>query len=240
VNQQQVAASHLSSRFRVTRSRQRLSRAVYAGHHERATRCPGAASLSRSGLCLWGNGRAWLLKLLLLGAADRAIMIGPWHRCNRTVSVAEAIAAHRPCQQTTESDMFAGADHKKLRVLRLAHKNLARVPAHELQHPIRMRGHRLEHRSDRVSAGVRGLPRCGFCRFDRYRNICGGEPVRPIERMHGSQHCACAFRMLCCPLQSGLTRRRVVQPHDDVVADPAPPRAGTTSNTPDGARSGHR
>jgi hypothetical protein len=41
----------------------------------------------------------------------------------------------------------------QLRVLRPAHKDLARVPAHEFQHPIPMRGHRLEHRGDRVSAG---------------------------------------------------------------------------------------
>ena len=51
--------------------------------------------------------------------------------------------AHRPSQQTIESDVFAGPDHKKLRVLRPAHKDLARAPAHEFNHPIPMRGRRL-------------------------------------------------------------------------------------------------
>jgi PHD/YefM family antitoxin component YafN of YafNO toxin-antitoxin module len=66
-------------------------------------------------------------------------MRGRRHRYHRTGSVAKAIMADRASQQTTESDVFAGADHQKLRVLRSTHKNLACIPAHEFQHPIPMR-----------------------------------------------------------------------------------------------------
>jgi hypothetical protein len=199
--------------------RVRLSEVVYP----QPLLAPGAMSRSFPFLSLgrprlWGCGRSRLLRLLFRRIADRDIMRGRRHRYHRTDSVAEAIVAHRPSQQTTESDVFVGADHKKLSVLRSAHKNLARVPAQEFQHPIPMRGHCLEHPGDRVSVGVRGLLGCGFCRFDGQRNIWGGEPVRPTERMHGSQHCACAFRLFCCPLQTGLAGRRVVEPDDNLAS----------------------
>ena len=122
---------------------QRHSGAVYPATTSPWRDVPPPLFFPLGGLRLSGCGRSRLLRLLFLRIADIDIMRGRRHRYHRTGGVAEAIVAHRPSQQTIESDVFAGPDHKKLRVLRPAHKDLARVPAHEFQHPIPMRGRRL-------------------------------------------------------------------------------------------------
>ena len=61
---------------------------------------------------------------------------------------------HRPHQEAAKRDVLAGADYEELCVLRQTHEDLARVPPHKFQNPIRTRGDRLENCCDRIAVAV--------------------------------------------------------------------------------------
>jgi hypothetical protein len=155
---------------------------------------------------------------------------GRRHCYHRTGSVAEAIVAHRPasrrssptCSRVPTTRSFASFDRRT-----------RTSPAYPLTNSS------TQSRCGNTASNIVGIA---------FRRVSGGSSSSLGSTVSGisaaanpyglpsactaRNTAACAFRLLCCPLQTGHAGWRVVEPNDNLVSHPAPPRTGRHPTLP--------